>query len=122
MRIKISPLDKLFSKFIRKRAMARVGGCERCLAPKVSYKELQCSHYHGRGKRSVRWDEDNAAGLCCGCHTYLGANPLEHTEWFKQLIGEQEFDLLLSRARTPARYIDKEAIRLYFEEKLRRTL
>ncbi len=100
--------------------MERVGGCERCLTPKTSYKKLQCSHFHGRGQKSTRWDEENAAGLCFLCHQQLGSNPLEHTEWFKQYIGEEEFDLLSGRARTLARYIDKQAIRLYFEDKLRR--
>ena len=117
MKIKLDPLDRLFSEYIRKCAILRVGGCERCLNSKLSWKELQCSHFFGRGQKSVRYDTDNACGLCFGCHIYFGSHPLEHTEWFRNRLGDG-FDLLLARARVPARYIDKEAIRLYLEAKI----
>jgi hypothetical protein len=115
MKIRIDPLDTLFSEYIRCRALKTVGGCERCLQGKTDYKELQCSHFFGRSRKSVRWDPDNAAGLCFGCHQYLGSHPLEHTEWFKVRLGEGAFDMLNHRARTPARLIDKEAIRIYLD-------
>ena len=117
MKIRIDPLDTLFSKFIRLRAIKAVHGCERCLTWKVDYKGLQCSHFHGRAQKSTRWDEDNGAGLCFGCHQYLGSHPLEHTEWFKERLGDK-FDLLQVRARTPARFIDKAAIKMYLKAKI----
>ena len=117
MKIRINPLDTLFSQYIRLRAIKLVHGCERCLTGKVDYKGLQCSHFFGRAKKSVRWDEDNAAGLCFGCHQYLGSHPLEHTEWFKSRLGEK-FDLLQARARTPTRYIDRKAIEIYYKAKI----
>ena len=107
-KIRIEPLDKLFSEFIRRRAGH---GCERCGHWKASYLELECSHFIGRAKKSVRWDEGNAAGLCFGCHQYLGSHPLEHVEWFKQRLGDK-FDLLLARSRTPAKYLDKKDIEI----------
>ncbi len=110
--MKISPLDKLFSEFIRKRAMKRVNGCERCLAYKESYKQLQCSHFHGRRKRSVRFDEDNAVGLCAGCHMYLTANPSEHGAWFLCQLGQEKYDMLSKRAQTPQK-IDENVIYIY---------
>ena len=121
MKIRIDPLDQLFSKYIRLRAMAEVGGCERCLQGKVDYKEIQCSHFIGRAKKSVRWDEDNAAALCLGCHAYFTAHPLEHVEWFKARLGDK-FDLLRARSRTPARQLDKTALRLYYEAKIKEVL
>ncbi len=117
MKIRISPLDKLFSEYIRKRAMASIGGCERCFTQKKSYKELQCSHFYGRGKRTTRFDEDNCAGLCFGCHEYLGAHPVEHVEFFKARLGER-FDLLTARAYRTGRP-DENAITLYLKEKLK---
>ncbi len=117
MRIKLSPLDKLFSEFVRKRAIQRVHGCERCGAWKADYKELQCSHFFGRAKKSVRWDEDNAAGLCFGCHQHFTSHPLEHTEWFQKRLGDK-FDLLRARAYTPTKP-DINAITLYLKEKLK---
>ena len=113
MRIKIDSLDTLFSKFIRLRAMKRVGGCERCLARKTSYKQLQCSHFFGRANKSLRWDEDNCAGLCFGCHQYLGSNPLEHREWFEKHLGTEGFEFLQGRARITYPKPDKAAIELY---------
>ena len=115
--MKLSPLDKLFSEFIRRRAMVRVHGCERCLTGKVSHMQLQCSHFHGRRKRSVRWDEDNAVGLCPGCHMHLTSHPLEHVEWFKAHLGEYEFNLLSSRMRSTKK-IDQKLLTLYYTKKI----
>ncbi|KKM75483.1 hypothetical protein LCGC14_1389770 [marine sediment metagenome] len=117
MKIRIDPLDKLFSEFIRRRAMVRVGGCERCLTPKVSYKQLQCSHFHGRSRKSVRWDEDNAVGLCYGCHQYLSSHPQEHLEWFKKHIGVSEFENLEGRMRQRG-HPDKQLLTLYYKAQL----
>ena len=133
MKVKLDSLDALFSEFIRKRAILNVGGCERCLTPKYdiqrddgtifpAWKELQCAHFHGRTKASVRFDESNAIGICGACHIYFHSHPLEHVEWFKQKLGEQAFDLLNARARTLARYLDKELIRLYLQEKIKEVM
>lgn len=127
MKIKIDVIDDLFSKCIRLLAMVRVGGCERCLAPKYdtvkdngdifpAWKQLQCSHFFGRGRKSVRWDEDNAAGLCFGCHQYFTSHPLEHVEWFKARLGDR-FELLQGRMRILGRP-DRAAIELYLTGKI----
>ena len=118
MKMKLNPLDILFSEFIRKRAMSRIGGCERCLKHKVNYKHLQCSHFHGRSRKSVRWDEDNAAGLCPGCHIYFTSNPILHTEWFISYLGKQKFDMLYSRMRNMGKP-DVELLSLYYKEKIK---
>ena len=129
MRIRVNPFDKLFSQYIRKRAMGRVGGCERCLMPKKdiikedgsifpAWKQLQTSHFFGRAKKSVRWDEDNAVALCFGCHQYFTANPYEHTSWFQNHLGIERFEMLAGRARMPGRYIDKSAIAIYLKGKI----
>jgi len=129
MKIKISPLDRLFSQFIRLRAMKRVGGCERCLTSKndiqkedgsilSAWQQLDCAHFHGRGSQSVRHDEDNAIGACGACHMYLDSHPVEKVEFFRQGLGQERFDMLQCRARTPAKYIDKVAIGLYLKLKI----
>ena len=131
--MKIDPLDVLFSEYIRMRAILRTGGCERCLHPKFdkvkengeifpAWKQLQCSHYHPRTKKSTRWDEEDCVGLCGGCHTFLEHNPLEHTNWFREQLGEEAFDLLYARARTLAKYVDKVALKLYYENKIKEIL
>ncbi len=108
MKIRIDKLDVLFSQVIRLRDKV----CQRC----GGSNSLQCSHFYGRAKKSVRWDEDNAAALCFGCHQYLGSHPLEHVEWFKARLGEQKFDLLQGRARIPYKP-DREALGIYLEAK-----
>jgi hypothetical protein len=107
--MKRDSLDDLFSEYIRKRAMKRVGGCERGAAlglkcgKKKSYFELECSHIWGRGDKSVRYDPDNAFGLCPGCHMYFTSHPIEHSEFVLQQLGQERFDLLRIRAKTPIR-------------------
>ena len=113
MKIRIDPLDKLFSEFIRKRAR---GICERCGSRK-GWDKLQCSHFFGRAKKSTRWDEENASALCFGCHQYFTSHPLEHADWFQARLGEG-FDLLVRRANTPQKP-DREAIGLYLTAKLK---
>jgi len=117
MKIKLDPLDTLFSKFIRLRAMKLVHGCERCLSWKEDYKGLQCSHFFGRAKKSLRWDEDNAVGLCFGCHQYLGSHPHEHLEWFVSHLGEERFEMLLGRVRTLQKP-DKDLVALYLNQRI----
>lgn len=111
MRIRLDPIDKLFSRFIRLRAGGR---CEYCR----QVKPLQCSHYHGRRKRSTRWFEDNCSALCFSCHIYLGENPYQHTEWIKKRLGSERFELLNIRAETTCTKPDKEAIKRDLKEKI----
>jgi hypothetical protein len=116
--MKLDSLDKLFSEYIRKRAMRDTGGCERCHAGKRNYKQLQCSHFHGRRKRSVRFDEDNACGICAACHMYLGANPAEHVRFFQERLSMTAFENLQIRAQFKHK-IDESAVALYLREKLK---
>lgn len=119
MKIRLDKLDIILSESIRRRAIKRSGGCERCLTPKIDYKQLQCCHFHGRSNKSVRWDEDNCVGLCMGCHIYLDSHPLEKVEFFKTLLGERDFALLNSRMRITWPRPDKEALTLYYKEQIR---
>ena len=116
--MKLSPLDKLFSEYIRKRAMNRVHGCERCLGNKASYKQLHCAHMFSRRKHSVRFDSDNAVGLCSGCHRFLDDNALDKVRFFMLLLGQKGFDLLECRSSQIYKP-DIEAITLYLKEKIK---
>lgn len=127
MKIATKRLDKLFSDFIRRRAILRVDGCEKCLTPKYgkqkedgsilpTYKQLQCSHYWGKWTRSVRWDEDNAAGLCGACHLFLGSHPEEHKTFFLERLGQDGYDELMLRANSVNK-VDYTAIEIYLRQK-----
>lgn len=117
MKIRISKLDKLFSEFIRKRAVLRVNGCEKCLKP-MRWKNLENSHFHGRGQKSVRFDPDNCAGLCFTCHRYLQEHPLEHVDWFRKHLGEDDFYKLNIRAALLG-IPDESAIEIYYKMRLK---
>jgi len=131
MRIKIDPLDKLFSEYIRRRAIKDAGGCEWCGKPKFdiqkengttlpAWKQLDCAHFIGRRKVSVRYDPDNAIGTCkLGCHNAMDNHPAEKIAFFKARLGERGFDMLNHRARIPYPKPDKQAIELYLMEKMK---
>ena len=95
--LKVTAADKWFSLCVRERVNYT---CERCgtFAPPDLRKRLDCSHFHGRGKWSVRFDPENCFALCMGCHLYVTANPIEHTEWVRQRLGPYRFDALRERA------------------------
>ena len=111
-------LDELFSELIRRRALARVGGCERCRTGKTDYKQLQCCHIFGRKRRLVRWDPDNALGMCPGCHMYLDSQPTEMVAFARQQLGEQGFLLLEARASQVGKP-DIRGLMLYYGELLK---
>lgn len=116
MRIKIDNLDKLFSRYIRLRSE----GYDEYTGKYAGYDKLQCCHFHSRSKKSVRLDPDNAIAATFGSHQYLDSHPMEKVEFWKQKLGEQKFDMLNSRARTPAKDIDKEAIGIYLAQEIKK--
>ena len=94
--IKRTPADKWFSDCIRERAEWR---CERCGTQyHPPTKALHCSHFHGRGNWSVRFDPDNAAAHCMGCHLWFEGRPAEHQSWMRDRLGETRMDELQARA------------------------
>ena len=111
-------LDNLFSEYVRRRALQSVHGCERCLTGKTDYHQLDCAHMFSRNKRSTRWDIDNAAGLCSGCHRFLDDNAYEKVEFFKKRLGDKAFKYLFARASRPAK-VNAAAIRLFLQQKLK---
>jgi len=117
LKIRRNELDILFSEYVRKRAILRCGGCERCLTWKADYKQLQCSHFHSRRKQSTRHDELNGNGFCFGCHQYFGENRNEYEAWLKNHIGEREFDLLTARACQIGKP-DKKLIEIYLKARI----
>ena len=116
----IKKLDKLFSEYIRKRAIKRAGGCERCQTWKGSWKELDCAHYHSRRKYSTRWHELNACGLCGGCHFYLDSHPQEKIDFFRVLLNG-DFEKLNISAEMMARYSDNDytLTAIYLKQKIK---
>lgn len=116
MKIRIDPLDVLFSRYIRTLAGWRCERCGKQFLPPTN--GLHCSHFHGRRKKSVRWDPENAVALCFGCHAHFTGHPLEHVEWFSNRLGVKKFNALTLRANTPQKP-DRAMIGLWLKEKLK---
>ena len=112
--IKRDKLDILVSEYIRKKSG---GYCERC-GKYYGWKRLHTCHFHGRSRRSVRYDEDNLVALDFGCHQFLDSQPLEKVEFFKVRLGEDRFDMLNSRMRQTHPKPDKELLTLYYQQRL----
>jgi hypothetical protein len=90
--IKIKAADSWFSKCVREAANWT---CQKCgTQHQRKSRGLECSHYHGRGKWSVRFDPDNCLALCTACHFLVGGNPELHTELFRSLRGEGLMSIL----------------------------
>ena len=130
MKIKRDKLDDLCSEYIRRRAIQKTGGCERCLTPKYdiqkedgsiypAWKQLQACHFHSRRHYSIRYDPDNLVGCCFGCHQYLDSHPLEKVEFFKARLGEDKYDMLNSRMRIIHPKPDKVLLTLYYQQKIK---
>ena len=114
LRIRIDPLDELFSRYIRLRDNYT---CQRC---GVKSKNVQCAHFHSRRKQQVRFDPDNACTLCMGDHLYLDSNPLEKVEFFQNRLGQVKFDLLNSRARITFPRPDKKMLTIYYQQQIKK--
>ena len=103
-RMTLRPTDKEFSKYIR----LRDKGCVfkiKCNG-NVPFEKLTCSHFHGRRKESVRFDEANCRSSCRACHLYLDEHKGEYKRIMIQILGEREYNLLQIRAETPKKRDD----------------
>lgn len=85
-RIKIDPLDKKWSVFVRERD----GACEVC--GKTEY--LAAHHFIRRGISSLRYDLDNGITLCPSHHTFnyefsAHRTPEAFDKWFKKTYPER---------------------------------
>lgn len=64
---------------------------------------LDCSHYVGRGKWSVRFDSENAFAHSYGSHSWLGSNPSQFKFWVMGKLGKERYDALLERSQDLSR-------------------
>jgi hypothetical protein len=111
--IKIDSADRVFSKYIRLKAK-KCANCGRRGTGEEGITGLQASHYYGRRKESVRFDEENVDVFCIGCHKRLGTDYRNEYEDFKRKqLGEKGFDLLMLRANTPSKKDRKLAYMIY---------
>lgn len=103
-RIKLRRADILYSRYLRAK---RGYKCEKCGVYKPEGKGLQISHFHGRRKESVRFDEENTDVLCVSCHMYFESHKTEYEVWKFARLGRKAFDLLTLRANQTKKRDDK---------------
>ena len=126
MRIKRDPLDILFSHYIKQRdkvCQARIGldgqpASEGELCGR-SFGKLDAAHCFGRGRKSVRWDEENSCLLCFTHHQWYDHHDTEKRAFFRKRLGDKEFDLLEGRMRITWPKPDKVLLAIYYQNKLR---
>lgn len=71
LRILRNRLDKVFSKFIRKRDSDQDGNAKCVTCPRVlPWVEMQCGHWIKRQHAGTRWHELNCAAQCAVCNLY----------------------------------------------------
>ena len=99
-KIKIDPLDKLFSAYIRTRDGWTCRRCKQEFDPATRSQLLDCSHIIPRGSWSIRLDERNALALCkWKCHKWWHSNPVEATQWLmNDMMTLAEYQALKLRA------------------------
>ena len=118
-KVKRDKADAVFSQYIRKRD----GKCMRCHSP-VRFNEKglpvshQASHFVGRRKESVRFDEENVDCLCGACHMYFTAHPAEHYLWQVERKGQKTVDAIVLRSNTYHKK-DRQMAYLYWSERLK---
>ncbi len=103
-KIRVRRSDTLFSKYLR---LKRRYTCEKCARFFPGGKGLTVSHFHGRRKETVRFDEENCDILCIRCHQYFESHKTEYEAWKKERLGEQGFNLLMLRANKSGKRDDK---------------
>lgn len=104
--IKISYIDRLFSKYIRARAGWKCERCGKYYGP--GHSGLHCSHLFSRRHKATRFNPSNAFSHCFGCHAFLGGNPVYFTGWAEGYLGEDTVEALKQQAMTPTKLTDAD--------------
>ena len=96
-------LEKVFNEFIRLRDKDQP--CISCDAPAGKYR-ITAGHYFPQGSnKNIRFDEDNVHGQCWyNCNKNQHGNLSEYLPRLIDKIGQERYEQLLERRRTPAHF------------------
>ena len=114
--VKRSPADIAFSDCVR---YAAGYTCQKC--GKVDG-QMECSHIFSRKNRTIRWAKDNAMCKCHTCHRWWHENPTESGDWFRNLVGEGAYQILVEKKNSKQRVskLEEEEIAKHYREQLRK--
>jgi hypothetical protein len=91
---KITKLDDIFSKFIRKRDCGdKEGRCISCNKP-ITFATCDAGHYINRKHMATRFDEKNVNAQCISCNRFDEGNIQGYRRGLIVKYGEKETDML----------------------------
>lgn len=91
---KITRLDTIFSKFIRRRDCGfEYGKCISC-GKIITYSSCHNGHYINRQHMSLRFDEQNCNAQCVECNSFDEGNVQGYRRGLIKKIGEKDTDML----------------------------
>lgn len=85
--------DRLLAELV----CSQPGGCQRCKRWSAVFDP---AHIFSRQYKSTRWVTDNVLKLCHECHLWAHANPREFERFVRDLLGDDKYERLRSRAKT----------------------
>lgn len=106
-------LDRVFSKFIRKRDNYKCVTCGKA--------GNEAGHYEKRSHRSTRWDEINVNCQCTACNKYRGGNLANYALFLRRKYGEDILEKIREKRDNyfqPTKHWLLEQIKIY-EDKLK---
>ena len=101
-KVKIRRTDTLYTRYIRERDDYTCQRCRRSYPPDAC-RNLEVSHFWGRGRENTRFDDDNCVALCqLPCHQYWGHGEgcVDYQEFMEDRLGRAGYDTLMIRAHT----------------------
>lgn len=91
---------------------------------------LHCSHFHGRVRKSTRYDLDNCQAHCDTCHKLYTDHPNLHTAHYEKVRGSGMLAITTERARMTKKWEppskktgykgEKEAMYQHYKSELKR--
>ena len=96
-KIKESKLDEITSLYVRTQKNFTCERCGKHIEPPTN--QIQCSHFHSRSLRSVRYELDNLDCLCSDCHWFFEKRKTtDYTDWKLKKLGKKRFEALKRKA------------------------
>lgn len=106
--VKMATLDSIFRKCIHEAYdyTCAYPSCPKCGNHSFRYSDvsIECAHFHNRHSSAGRWHPPNVACLCHEQHAYLEVHNAEESEFFRQHLGDEEYQDLIVRMQGLYRY------------------
>lgn len=106
--VKVATLDTAFRKCMHESYdyICAYPNCPDCGNHSFRYSDvsIECAHFHNRHSSAGRWHPNNIACLCHERHSYLELHNAEEAEFFRQNLGDEQYQDLIVRMQGLYRY------------------